>query len=201
MSRETVGVVIDALATLVLLGQGVAIVLAVLFVAQFFIKTKSKVFSFVTQNALVFAFLVAVIATIGSLFLSEIAKFTPCKLCWYQRIFMYPNVLLLGIAFWKNDPSVKRYVLPLSGIGLGIAIRHYILQMFPAYFPCSDELANCAARQFASYGYITIPMMSLTAFLLIFLSMLWVKDGKFKLTTVLYGAIWIVLGFIFSIIS
>ena len=121
-----------------------------------------------TKHALPLAFLVAAVATAGSLFLSEIAQFTPCKLCWLQRIFMYPLVVILGVALIKDDAkNVWRYVLPLAVIGLGIATYHYFIQMFPQVLQCSDEVASCTARQYARFGFLTIPMMSLVAFYLI----------------------------------
>jgi disulfide bond formation protein DsbB len=129
----------------------------------------------ISQNALILAFFISLFATAGSLFLSEIAHFTPCKLCWFQRIFMYPQVLILGIAAFKNDINVKQYVLPMSVIGVGIAIYHYLLQMSPLPLPCTDEVASCAAKQFAQYGYMTIPFMSLVAFALIIILMVFVR--------------------------
>lgn len=78
---------------------------------------------------------------------------------------MYPQVVILGIAFLKNDAKVKLYSLVLSVIGLFIAIYHIALQFYPSILPCSDEVANCALKQFEYYGYITIPVMSASAFL------------------------------------
>ncbi|OGH17309.1 MAG: hypothetical protein A3C30_01365 [Candidatus Levybacteria bacterium RIFCSPHIGHO2_02_FULL_40_18] len=137
-----------------------------------------KITQFLSDNSLPFAFLVAVAATAGPLFLSEIAHFTPCKLCWFQRIFMFPQVLILGIATFKNDFSIKRYILPMSVIGAAIAIYHYLLQTSPIPLPCSDEVANCTLKQFAYFGYITIPLMSFTAFALIIFLMLFLKRQK-----------------------
>ncbi len=134
-------------------------------------KTINNIIHIFSDNALFFSFFIALFTTAGSLFFSEIAHFIPCKLCWYQRIFMYPQVLLLGIAAVKNDFSVRKYILSLSLIGLVIAVYHYILQMSPFPLPCSDELANCALKQVAFFGYITIPLMSATAFTLIILFM------------------------------
>lgn len=175
MDRGLISAIITGFAILTLISQ----ILLGIFVIIFFFdkltkgnKSIKKIIQTLSSNSLAFAFIVSVIATLGSLFLSEIAHFVPCKLCWFQRIFMYPQVLLLGIATFKNDFGVRKYIIPLSAIGLTIAIYHYILQMSPIPLPCTDELASCAARQFAQFGYITIPMMSLTAFLLIIFFML-----------------------------
>ena len=175
MDKELISVIITGLATLTLVTQ----VFLGIFVSVFLFSklTKSnkpikKLIQFLSSNSLSFAFLVSVVVTLGSLFLSEVAHFIPCKLCWFQRIFMYPQVLLLGIATFKNDFGVRKYIIALSIIGAAIAIYHYLLQMSPIPLPCTDEVANCAAKQFAQFGYITIPMMSLTAFLLIIFFML-----------------------------
>lgn len=174
MNKELISVVITGLATLTLISQVFLVIFAIVFFLGILTKnskTVNKVIQLFAGNSLAFAFLVSVISTLGSLFLSEIAHFIPCKLCWFQRIFMYPQVLILGIATFKNDFGVQKYIIPLSLIGAAIAIYHYLLQMSPIPLPCTDEIASCAAKQFASFGYITIPMMSLTAFLLILVFM------------------------------
>jgi len=119
--------------------------------------------------ALPLAFAVVVMATAGSLFYSEVAGYEPCKLCWFQRIFMYPQVLLLGIALVKKDRSAARYALLLSAIGAVIAGYHYLLQLGVApALPCSavGYSVSCSQRFVMQFGYITIPMMALTAFAL-----------------------------------
>ena len=126
--------------------------------------------SYLTQKGLLIAFLVALTATSGSLYFSEVAGFEPCKLCWFQRIFMYPQVFLLGTALIKKTKDVAKYVLPLSIIGGFIAIYHYIMQISPnTLTPCSaiGFSVSCSERFFTYFGYITIPWMSFSAFLLI----------------------------------
>lgn len=136
--------------------------------------------AFISRNALLFAFVVALIATSGSLFYSEIAGYEPCKLCWFQRIFMYPQVILLGLALWKKDYGIKLYGIVLSAIGAVIAGYHYLLQLGVApALPCAavGYSAACSQRFVLQFGYITIPMMALTAFLLIII-FLAVRDDK-----------------------
>src|SRR3989344_2884741 len=117
------------------------------------------------------AFIVAVIATGGSLFYSEVAGYLPCELCWFQRIFMYPQVIILGMALWKQQKNVILFSLPLTIIGGLIALYHYLLQTssLPLPAPCSvtGYSVSCATDFVMELGYITIPMMSLTAFVLI----------------------------------
>ncbi len=132
----------------------------------------SKTGNFLSENSIAITLLISTAATLSSLFLSEVVLFIPCKLCWYQRIVMYPQVVILGIAFFKNDAKVKLYSLVLSLIGFLIAIYHIALQFYPGIFPCSDEVANCALKQFEYYGYITIPVMSASAFLAMILVIL-----------------------------
>ena len=174
MDRELISAVITGLATLTLISQIFLIIFAIVFFPGILTKNSKsikKLIQFLSSNSLAFAFLVSVVATLASFFLSEVVHFIPCKLCWFQRIFMYPQVLILGVAAFKNDFGVHKYIIPLSITGAAIAIYHNLLQMSPLPLPCTDEVANCAAKQFAQFGYITIPMMSLTAFFLILVFM------------------------------
>lgn len=130
---------------------------------------------FIKKNALVFAFFISLSATIGSLLYSEVIGFEPCKLCWYQRVFMYPQVFLLGLAFWRRDYGILFYSMILSAIGAIIAAYHYLLQLgvVPS-LSCSaiGYSVACSQRFVLQLGYITIPMMAFTAFLVIFLLMM-----------------------------
>ena len=112
------------------------------------------------------AFIVAAVATAGSLYFSEARLFQPCKYCWYQRILMYPLVILFGIATIRNDRSIVIYTLPLSLIGMGYAIFHYGLQkgLVPQENGCA---ALCDYAYINWAGFITIPFMSAIAFTLI----------------------------------
>lgn len=174
--------IVDIFSILTLFGNILFVVLVVLFVALKIMpknKTVKKYARIVSENSITGIFIVSAFATAGSLSFSEIAAFVPCKLCWFQRIFMYPIALISFIALIKNDNGVKKYVLPLSLIGAVIAIYHILVQMFPQALECSDEVAKCSAVEFATFGYITIPVMSLSAFLLIIiLSLFKVKNPK-----------------------
>jgi disulfide bond formation protein DsbB len=118
---------------------------------------------------LYFAWLVAVIATLGSLYFSEIRLFQPCVLCWYQRIAMYPLSLILGIAAFTNEIKITKYVLPISIIGGLISLYHYLLEKVPGFAtikPCSQGVP-CDVAWINWFGFITIPFLALTAFVLI----------------------------------
>jgi disulfide bond formation protein DsbB len=138
-------------------------------------KLTKRVVNIFGKNAVLLAFVVALVATLGSLFYSEIAGYTPCKLCWYQRILMYPQVLLLGLAYLKKDKHITDYSMVLSFLGAVIALYHYLIQRgtIKEILPCSavGYSVSCAEKFVMTYGYITIPMISLSAFLLIFLLM------------------------------
>lgn len=120
-----------------------------------------------SSRFLLFAgFIVALVAMAGSLYFSETRLFQPCKYCWYQRIAMYPLVLLLGIAAIRNDRSIAIYALPLTLIGGGIGIFHYALQkgLVPQDAGCA---ALCDHAWINWAGFITIPFLSLSAFTII----------------------------------
>ncbi|BBI34088.1 disulfide oxidoreductase [Cohnella abietis] len=132
------------------------------------------------QYLLYFAWIVSVIATLGSLYFSEVLEYIPCELCWYQRIFMYPLSVILGIAAYHNETSIKKYVLPLSIIGGAISIYHYMLQKVPGFEgikPCTNGVP-CNVDYIDWLGFITIPFLALIAFVLITISLLLVKTPK-----------------------
>ncbi|MCL4384092.1 disulfide oxidoreductase [Patescibacteria group bacterium] len=125
------------------------------------------------------AWLQALVATLGSLFFSEVLKFTPCVLCWYQRILMYPLVLILAVGILTKDRFIHLYVLPLSLLGFFIALYHNLLYfriLSERTAPCTVGV-SCTTHFFTLFGFITIPLLSLTAFSVITLCLfLW---GKF----------------------
>lgn len=134
------------------------------------------------QIFLYIAWLVSIIATFGSLYFSEISGFIPCELCWYQRIFMYPLVLILGIGTFQNDLAVKKYVLPLAVIGWSISLFHYLEQKVPGFAkikPCTDGVP-CNTEYINWFGFITIPFLALTAFtfIIVFISLIKVQKAE-----------------------
>ncbi len=117
-----------------------------------------------TDVALPLATSIAVVATGGSLLLSEVAGYTPCTLCWYQRIAMYPMVIVVGVAAWRQDRQVWRTALPLSLIGAIIAVWHIVIERRPALGGVCDPAAPCAVRWVEEFGFLTLPTMALIAF-------------------------------------
>lgn len=148
-------------------GDGLILTLIAAMIAK-----QKRVVSFFSRHGLGCALLIAGTATLGSLFYSEIAKYEPCKLCWFQRIFMYPQVILLSLAVLKKDRSIAPYAITLSAIGGTISAYHIVLQNKPGIaVPCSTVgyAVSCTKNYFLQFGYVTIPVMALTAFLLVIL--------------------------------
>lgn len=132
---------------------------------------------FIKKNLAQFALLQAAVATLGSLYFSEILKFPPCVLCWYQRIFMYPLVIILAVGIWKKDKNLPFFVLPLSIAGALIAIYHNLLyyKIIPeSAAPCILGV-SCTTKFIEWLGFITIPFLSLLAFASITILMLFYK--------------------------
>ena len=113
--------------------------------------------------------LIATLATLGALFMGEVMGLTPCVLCWYQRIFMFPLVFVLAAGLLPYDPRIIRYALPLASGGLLVAVFHLLL--VAGYIPedmtpCRQGIP-CATVQIEWFGFVTIPLLSAVAFLTI----------------------------------
>lgn len=131
------------------------------------VRDRLELWRWMGAHAQLLAFFVALAALLGSLYFSDVLGYEPCKLCWYQRILMYPQTLLLGFALIRAERrEIWRYVVLLSFVGMLFAGFHYISQVLDIGLPCSaiGYSASCSERFFLTYGYITIPMMALTAF-------------------------------------
>jgi len=115
------------------------------------------------------AWLTATLATLSALFMSEVMGFAPCVLCWYQRIFMFPLVFILALGLFPFDPKVARYALPLAVIGLAVAAFHLLLvagYIPESLTPCRQGIP-CSTVQIEWFGFVTIPLLSFLAFLVI----------------------------------
>ncbi len=120
------------------------------------------------HGALRIAFAAVLTATLGSLYLSEIVGFEPCEFCWYQRIAMYPLVVILGVATLRRDLEVWRTALPLTLVGALISAYHVMIQWRPnlELTPCSGGVP-CSARYVTTWGFVSIPVMAGAVFLLV----------------------------------
>ncbi len=133
------------------------------------------------KHGFLVAFIVASLSVIGSLTYSDVLGYTPCVLCWWQRIFMYPLVLLFAMALRRNDKSIRPFAIGMALVGGFIALDHYFLQTTGvSVLPCSavGYSVSCAKNFVLQYGYITIPLMALSAFGLILVSLLWNKRAE-----------------------
>lgn len=165
--------IVPFLSVLTVIGHIIIVLLIGTLIYELLSKRNISFNTWIAKHGLVLMLIVALLSTLSSLYFSEISGWNPCKYCWIQRIFMYPQVILLSIALWKKDRTVARYVLALSLIGAAYAAYHYYIQMYdiiasptnPAT-PCDASGESCVKTPFAHFGYITIPMMALTAFVL-----------------------------------
>jgi disulfide bond formation protein DsbB len=162
-----------ALAALGVAGQLVAAVLLLVGVAALFgVRGPARrLRELLWGYELWLAFAVAAVATGGSLFFSEVAHFIPCELCWYQRIAMYPLSITLLLAALANDFRVARYLLPFPIVGAGVAVYHLLVENHVVEQTQACQISapgGCATRWLEEFGYVTIPTLSLSAFVLLF---------------------------------
>jgi Disulfide bond formation protein DsbB len=123
----------------------------------------------IAPHARVAACVVAIVATLGSLYYSEIIGFIPCELCWYQRICMYPLAVILLVGVLRSDRAVTWYATPFVVVGAPLALYHWLVERVPSIAnesSCS-VFVPCAVPNFEELGYITLAFMSMSAFLLI----------------------------------
>ncbi len=116
-----------------------------------------------------FSFLTASIATLGSLFFSEIMNFVPCTMCWYQRIFMYPLVVIFLINLLYPNDDVFKYTITLVVIGLLFSIYHNLLMLdiiSKDIVPCTSGVP-CSTKYINWFGFINIPLLSLLSYIIL----------------------------------
>lgn len=126
------------------------------------------------------AWAIALTGLVGSLFFSEVMELPPCDLCWYQRIAMYPLVFILGTGIILRDRRMRTYAMPFVLTGLAISVYHNLLYygvISEALTPCSEGIP-CTARQLELFGFITIPLMTLAAFVAILICLLIYKPKE-----------------------
>ena len=121
------------------------------------------------ENSLLFIWIVSLVATLGSLYFSEIRGYEPCELCWYQRIFMYPIVILTTVAYIQKNALIALTVALFACIGGALSLYHYGIQKVPFL---QDSAPACGRVACTGYyinwlGFITIPFLALTAFIII----------------------------------
>ena len=115
--------------------------------------------------ALPLAWLVAAVTMAGSLYYSKVQGYVPCELCWYQRIVLYPFAVILAIAAWRRDSSIRVYAIPVLSIGVIISIYHSWIQWFPPSNGTSfcTAATPCTLKYVDEFGFVTLPFMALSA--------------------------------------
>ena len=170
MDTETVTLFLALLATL---AQAAVAAFVVVAVGGRFVPALARVGASaratVGPQALALAAVVALVCTLGSLYLSDVAHFPPCKLCWYQRVAMYPQVVVLGVAAIRRDHGIRLTAGILSGIGACISIYHLLIERYPSLSSSTscDPTNPCGIKWVERFGYLTIPGMALSGFALI----------------------------------
>ena len=144
--------------------------------------SQSEQRSNINWTVLFLCWLVASLSTTGSIFFSSVMEFTPCLLCWYQRISLFPLVLILGAGLVSFDRSVVKYSLPLAAAGWLVALYHTLLYsgIIPDNIqPCTQGV-SCTEKYIDLFGFITIPMLSLLSFTTIIALLLILKRRMIK---------------------
>jgi disulfide bond formation protein DsbB len=143
-------------------------------------KMKISMKDFIIRYSLYIAWALALLGLVVSLYFSNVLKFPPCVLCWYQRICLYPLVFILGIGILRKDRNVFYYAIPLSIVGLIIAIYHNLLYIHvipEALAPCVTGI-SCTTQFVEYFGFVSIPFLSLIAFIAIIICLIVFKKGN-----------------------
>jgi disulfide bond formation protein DsbB len=158
---------------LIVVAQAISVLLVLALVSKKKSPSLSRFIEFISKKGVWIAFLAALGASLGSLVYSEFIGYEPCKLCWIQRIFLFPQVIILGLALMRKESEARIYALTLSIIGGMVAVFHYIggLGLNPLGLNClaAGTAGSCSKNFVEMFGYINIPMMSFTVFLFIIL--------------------------------
>lgn len=140
------------------------IALALLFIGP----RKNAYLDFIDKHYMHLGFVISLLAALFSLVYSEIIGFAPCYLCWYQRVFTYPLVLIFATAIWYKDRHIVKYVLPLLSFGFLVSVYQNFIYYFnpnASALPCDASGASCYQQLVNEFGgYISIPMLALTTF-------------------------------------
>lgn len=178
--------VITLISVLALLGLTTLVVLFIAFIADRVLH--KNVFNWIVRpfrlHAYILALALSLIATLSSLFLSDIAHMQPCILCWYQRIMMYPQPILYFVAVFRKERMLRPYAVVLSSIGSVVSLYHYSLHVLPRndlLMPCSQLYAGvpCDKGYTKFFGFMTFPLMAFVVFALLIVLML-ISDQKKK---------------------
>lgn len=156
------------LITLMALGTTALNALLVLGIVALFVRSwRAKMLTLVRGNARLIVFVLSFCSVAGTLVMQYVGLLNPCMLCWWQRVFMYPILIISLIAIIKNTDfsEIADYILPLSVLGGAVALYQHLLQVLPSglLIPC-DAAGDCSVRSVFEFGFVTIPWMALSVF-------------------------------------
>lgn len=160
-------------ALLAILAQAAVVVAILLAVAGRFVpaigQVRSRAAAVVAPQAVGLAAVVALVCTLGSLYLSEVAEFVPCRLCWYQRAAMYPLVVVLPLAAVTGRRGLRILGAALATVGGAVSIFHILVERYPSLESSTscDPTNPCSIVWVEHFGYLTIPTMALSGFALV----------------------------------
>lgn len=135
-------------------------------------KELRVVYKHIARYTLPLGFFVSLASVFLTLLYSEYLGYLPCALCWFQRVCLYPMVILFAVAWYRKDFSVYRYVMSLSLVGLVISLYHHAIQMgYSEVIPCAADamFVDCAKPSFVEFGFVTFPLMATALFSTLFL--------------------------------
>jgi len=171
----------ESLNHLVGIGTVLMQALAVLLLALFFLRGKFPMFSHLVEKwGVWFSLLLTLVSIAMAIYYSDFLGIIPCSLCWYQRIFLFPQALLFIVALWKKEAArVADYSIVLSVFGGVVALyQHYIQIVGESPLPCPASGGDCIKRFLFEFGYITFPLVAFSAFALLIIIMLFVRNRK-----------------------
>lgn len=139
-----------------------------------------KLIELIQKNILYIAWITALVASVGSIALTEVFQFLPCSLCWYQRILMYPLIIVIAVGIILKDKKLYAYVLPFTILGMIVALYQHLLQIGAfkeLVVPCSTNIP-CTTKYIDWLGgLVTIPLLSFLSFLIIAICMLLYRNS------------------------
>lgn len=160
-------------------------IVTVALIGAFVLRKRVPVFNDVVDSIAGKALWIAAGLSFGgmalTLYYSDVLGFEPCPLCWWQRIFLYPQVMLYGMAIWcgRYRETAIDASIALSFLGAGVALYHHALQMLPGSgLPCPATGPSCAQITFLEFGYITYPMMAFALFAFLIVTMLIARSRR-----------------------
>ena len=171
---------LDTVNYLFALGTVALQIITTLLIFSYLFRARTPLFNDIAAVAARFgfvaAFLVSFTAAVLNFYYSDILGVEACPLCWWQRIFLYPQIVLFAFALWNKDSRIALYSIALSVIGVSIALYQHVLQMLPGSgLPCPATGVSCAQRVLFEFGYITYPLMALSLFAFLIVAMLFVR--------------------------